>query len=188
MTEKLHRRTIRLQGVDYSSEGSYFITICTRNRVLLFGDVVGEKCTLSELGRIAFTCWKEIPEHFPNAEIDSYVVMPNHIHGIIHLFDNRRGTIYRAPTRDRVPMMDGAPTMEISNLEQFGKPVPGSIPTIIRTYKAAVSRIARKDYGIEGVWQRNYFEHIFGSEKDYENIIEYIESNPQNWKTGEENQ
>ena len=75
----------RLKGYDYSGPGAYYITIVTRNRECLFGDVVNDKMILNESGKIADKYWKEIPEHFPNAILDEYIVMPNHLHGIINL-------------------------------------------------------------------------------------------------------
>jgi REP element-mobilizing transposase RayT len=83
--EKHHRRSIRLKGYDYRRQGAYFVTICTHDRLCLFGEVVGGEMRLNEYGRIALGCWKEIPLHFPQAELDAFVVMPNHVHGIIVL-------------------------------------------------------------------------------------------------------
>src|SRR5262245_42671682 len=114
--QKRHRRSIRLKGHDYSSEGAYYVTIVTYHRDCLFGAIVNEEMILNDLGKIADECWRSIPEHFPNTESGAYVVMPNHVHGIIVIIDGGRGTIYRASTP-----------------EQFQKPVAGSIPTIIRT-------------------------------------------------------
>jgi REP element-mobilizing transposase RayT len=80
-----HRRSIRLKGYDYSQAGLYFITICVQDRICLFGKVVNGNMELNEAGKIAVSCWLEIPAHFPNATLHEYVVMPNHIHGIIEL-------------------------------------------------------------------------------------------------------
>jgi putative transposase len=131
-SQKHHRCSIRLKEYDYSQPGGYFITIVTYQRDLLFGKIVNEEMKLNDYGRVVEECWREIPKHFQNVELGAYVVMPNHVHGIIVINENnnraddessaRRGTIYRAPT------------------EQFGKPVSGSIPTIVRTFKSAVTR------------------------------------------------
>lgn len=165
-----HRRSIRLAHFDYASENSYFITIVTYQRQNLFGQILNDEVHLSRLGEVVRVNWLALPEHFPNSEIDEFVVMPNHIHGIINLFDDhRRGTIYRAPT------------------EGFGKPVKGSIPTIIRTFKAAVTRDARREsIYLAPIWQRNYFEHIIGEILEYDQVIEYIHNNPRNWLMDEE--
>jgi REP element-mobilizing transposase RayT len=148
--QKHHRRSICLPGYDYSSEGAYYVTIVTYHRDCLFGEIVDKEMILNDLGKIADECWRVIPEHFPFVELGAYVIMPNHVHGIIVIradvsllttavIDDRRGTIYRAPTQ-----------------EQFQKPVAGSIPTIIRTYKAAVTRRIGREHNAAGIWQRNY--------------------------------
>jgi REP element-mobilizing transposase RayT len=174
-----HRRSIRLKGYDYSSEGPYYVTMVAFHRDCLFGEIVHEEMVLSDFGKIADNCWREIPEHFPFVELGAYVIMPNHVHGIIVINDDhradanasaRRGTIYRAPTT-----------------EQFGKPTVGSLPTIIRTYKAAVTRRIGREHNATGIWQRNYYEHIIRDEKDLQNKTDYIEANPSLWEEDENN-
>lgn len=83
MTTNRHRRSIRLNGYDYSQTGVYFITICTQNRECLFGEVVNGAMRLNGLGEIAQRCWNEIPAHFPHVKLDAFVVMPNHVHGVL---------------------------------------------------------------------------------------------------------
>ena len=100
--------------------------------------------------------------------------MPNHMHGIIVITDDRRGAIYRAPTDD-------------ANIEKFGKPVKGSLPTIISTYKAAVTRLIGRELNETGIWQRNYYEHVIRNETDLQNKTDYIESNPLLWDEDDEN-
>jgi putative transposase len=171
--EKHHRRSIRLPGYDYAAAGGYFVTIVTSGRRCLFGEVNGEDVRLSPLGEVVKAYWQAIPDHYPNAALDEFVVMPNHIHGIIILHEpTGRGTIYRAPT----------------TVERFQKPTVGSIPTIIRTFKAAVTRRAGVELNMTGIWQRNYFEHILRGQEDYEHIAGYIIDNPRNWGQDEENQ
>jgi REP element-mobilizing transposase RayT len=82
-----HRRSIRLKGYDYSQEGAYFITICTQDRVCLFGDIVDGKMRLNDKGQHVEKCWHEILVHFPNVELDEFVIMPNHVHGILVIDD-----------------------------------------------------------------------------------------------------
>ena len=102
--ERHHRRSIRLKGYDYSQAGAYFITLVTHGGACLFGGVVDGEVRLSDFGLIADECWRLIPEHFPAVELSAYVVMPNHVHGIIILHDrdgrgtpdnHSTGTIYR---------------------------------------------------------------------------------------------
>jgi putative transposase len=168
-SQKHHRRSIRLKEYDYAQPGGYFVTIVTYQRDLFFGEIMDEEMVLNDFGKIADECWRAIPEHFPNVELGAYVVMPNHVHGIITITDGR-GTIYRAPTQ-----------------EQFQKPVTGSIPTIIRTYKSAVTRIIGREHNTTGIWQKNYYEHIIRNHEDWDRIHRYIESNPSMWAEDEEN-
>ena len=168
--EKHHRHSIRLKGYDYSQAGAYFVTIVTQNRACLFGAVVDGEMRLNETGQIVRRCWLDIPAHFPHAELDEFVVMPNHVHGIIVIVDGR-GTACRAPT------------------EQFGRPVTGSIPTVIRSFKSAVTKRINEQRGTPGahVWQRNYYEHIIRNEESLDRIRQYIANNPLRWAFDREN-
>jgi putative transposase len=179
-----HRKSIRLPGYDYSQAGAYYVTIVTFHRDCLFGEIVNKEMILNDLGKITDECWRAIPEHFPFVELGVHVVMPNHMHGIIAINDDhradantsaRRGAIYRAPTF-RAPI-----------IEQFGKPTVGSLPTIVRTYKAAVTRLIGRKHNTTGIWQRNYYEHIIRDEKDLQNKTDYIEANPMLWDEDENN-
>jgi putative transposase len=169
---------MRLKGFDYSAPGAYFVTIVTQDRAMLFGTVEDAEMRLSQVGAIADRGWREIPDHFPHVELGAFVVMPNHVHGILILRPAstpdtgsipRRGTIYRAPT------------------EAFGTPRPGSIPTIVRTYKAAVTRaVGRLPGDRQPLWQHGYYEHVIRGEADGNRIHMYIQSNPTNWDEDEE--
>jgi len=83
--EKHRRRTIRLQDYDYSQAGAYFITVCTKNRECLFGEISDGKIVLNEFGQIVESVWLDLPKHYPNIELDAFVIMPNHIHGIVFI-------------------------------------------------------------------------------------------------------
>jgi len=128
---------------------------------------------LNEQGSIVEKIWKEIPEHFTNVPLDEFIVMPNHVHGIL-LLDKTpdcRGMACRAPT-----------------VEGFGKPVKGSLPTIIRSFKSeSTHRINRLDKrkGIS-IWQRNYYEHIIRNQDSLNRIRRYIQENPIKWSTNPE--
>ena len=168
-----HRRSSRLQGYDYSQAGAYFVTICTRDRECLLGEItvgadsrVFPEMRLNDAGRAVQQCWIAIPDHFPHVELDVFVVMPNHVHGIVVIVDGR-GTACRAPTA-----------------EQFGCPVSGSIPTIFRSFKSAVTKCINEMRGTRGekLWQRNYWEHIVRNESELNRIREYIQNNPAQWE------
>ena len=177
---------------------AYFVTIVAHDRNCLFGEIKNDEMKISEMGRIANICWRAIPEHFPNVELGTFIVMPNHIQGIIILHERadavasaQKGTIYRAPTtvNDGPTGADRTHTgVDNSHAERFQKPVPGSIPTIIRTYKAAVTREIIKRLGEEtSIWQRNYYDHIIRTDDEHNLIHFYIESNVHNWTMDEEN-
>ena len=168
-SRKHHHHSIRVKGYDYTQPGGYFITIVTYHRDLLFGKILNDEMQLNDLGKFAEECWRAIPEHFPNVELGTHIVMPIHVHGIV-VISAGRGTIYRAPTQER-----------------FQKPVVGSIPTIIRTFKAAVTRRIGREHNGMGIWQRNYYEHIIRNDEDWDRIHRYIEANPSIWADDEEN-
>lgn len=170
---KHHRRSIRLKGYDYTQAGVYFVTICVAQRECLFGEIVDGEMRLNEYGRIVAEEWARTATMRSNVELGEFVVMPNHAHGIIVLTDNDVGARRRL-----------APTTE-----QFGKPIAGSLPTIIRAFKSAVTyriNILRQTSGAP-VWQRNYWEHIIRNERELERIRAYIINNPANWSIDEEN-
>ena len=176
---KGNRRSTRVPGYDYTSPGAYFVTVVAYQREMLFGEIENEEMRLNARGKIVSECWYEIPSHFPHVDLGAFVVMPKHVHGIIVITDEVcRGTIYRAPT-------NRAPT---NTTEQFGKSVAGSLPTIVRTFKAAVTRRIGRELNETGIWQRNYYEHIIRDERDWQRIHDYILANPVNWNDDEENQ
>jgi putative transposase len=180
--QKHHRRSIRLKGYDYTQPGAYYVTLCTKRKQCLFGDVVKGEMRLNSLGHIAFTCWQAIPNHFPHVELDAFVIIPNHLHGILVITDTLvRARHCRAPTIE---------LCDISTTEQFGRPVRGSIPTVIRTYKAAVTiRINRicNTKGTSLIWQRDLYEHINRDEESLHTIRQYIVENPWRWTDDPEN-
>jgi REP element-mobilizing transposase RayT len=182
--DKHHRRSVRLKEYDYAQPDGYFITIVTYQRECLFGEIVGEEMQLNKFGLVAQQQWEKLPKRFPNIELGTFVVMPNHVHMIIQIMDeSRRGTAENQNDRDgELPRR--APTQE-----QFQKPVKGSIPTIIRSYKSAVSYRINLMRGTNGVpvWQRNYYEHVIRNHEDWDRIHRYIESNPLLWAEDEEN-
>jgi putative transposase len=157
-----HRRSIRLRGYDYTSGGAYFVTANTHARECLFGQIAGGELDLNAYGQIALECWLDIPTHCPQADLDAFIVMPNHIHGIVVLVDD-------AARSSLTPVQ-----------ERFGKPVAGSLPTIVRLYKAAVTRRVNELRDALGmpIWQRNYYEHIIRDDESLNRIRAYIVSNP----------
>ena len=171
--KKHHRRSIRLKGFNYSRAGAYFVTICTKDRACLLGAVVDGDMRLNEFGEIVREEWLRTEQIRPNVALDTFIVMPNHIHGIIILNgDTRRGTLQRAPT-----------------IERFGKPTSNTIPTIIRLFKSITTKRINERRGTRGVpiWQRNYYEHIIRNDDELNQIREYIMTNPLKWEFDREN-
>jgi REP element-mobilizing transposase RayT len=168
-----HRRSIRLPGYVYAQAGWYFVTICTRERKCLFGDVEGGTMRLNPDGQIVKELWEDLPNHFQYLTLEQFTLMPNHLHGILIIAEHRRGTACRAPTRS----------------EAFGKPVPGSLPTIILSFKSAapksINHIRSSPSAL--VWQRNYYEHVIRNEKTLNRIRQYIIDNPAKWGEDPEN-
>ena len=171
---KHHRRSIRLQKYDYASEGAYFVTICTHNRECILGEIVEGEVRLSEIGTIAHQCWLEIPNHFKNVALDEYVIMPNHVYGIIIIQPSMVGVQYIEPLRE-------------PQSNRFQHITRRSIGSMIRSYKAAVTR--QCDHASVGQfrWQRNYYEHVIRGEKDLNKTREYIIMNPLQWFLDKEN-
>ena len=169
---KHHRRSIRLKGYDYTQPGAYFITICAYQRMHVFGEVIDGEMVLNETGKTARDEWFKTAELRSYAELheDEFMIMPNHVHGIIRILE-------RAGQRP-------APTREL-----FGKPVSGSIPTIVRAYKSAVTHAVNVAENSRGsvLWQKNYYEHIIRNDRELQNIEWYIVNNPLNWQLDRDN-
>ncbi|RYU95729.1 transposase [Emticicia agri] len=157
--------SVRLQSWNYANEGFYFVTICTKDRTCYFGDVIGSKFIPNGMGKIAFEEWHKTIELRPdmNIELAEFVVMPNHIHGILIIGRNEFNQSYN-----------------FSFKSQFKSPAK-DLASIIRGYKTAVTTYARKN-NIKFDWQERFYEHIIRSEEDYQKIANYIINNPAKWE------
>ena len=188
-----HRRSIRLPGHDYAGGGEYFVTLCVFERRPLFGTVVNGHMALNDTGRAAAECWRAIPDHFPQVALDEWIIMPDHMHGILRVQrEMPHGRARETPA--------------------FGRPIAGALGTILGAFKAAATRrirmgaaradhpagkglacqaptgAARADH-VAGkglacqaptVWQRNYYEIIIRDARARQNIRRYIRENPAN--------
>jgi putative transposase len=163
-------KSVRIRGYDYSQPGAYFITICTSQKKMVFGEVTQGIIHLSKLGGTANQELEQLSLNFSKIHLDVFVVMPNHIHVLITI-----------SAKDAL--------IQAANPEAFRHPVSGSIPTIVRAYKSAVTRRAGmlRNNPISDVWQRNYYEHVVRTEREKEQICAYIISNPDRWDTDKEN-
>ncbi|MCK4464495.1 MAG: hypothetical protein KAU83_02190, partial [Bacteroidales bacterium] len=207
---KYRIKSTRLKGWDYSSPGAYFVTIVTKNRAYYFGNVENGDMHLNELGEIAQQCFEKIPEHFLFVSLDSFVIMPNHVHGIIIIKPGNGGEIHSS-TKTEIINDGGAgdvETLHATSLQQQPQqpetdaasyitapknkkmasisPKPSSLSVIIRSYKSAVSKQARQIHP-DFVWQSRYYDHIIRDKKSLNNIRQYIIQNPLNWQADAEN-
>jgi REP element-mobilizing transposase RayT len=174
-----HRRSIRLKGYDYSQAGAYFVTIVTKDQVCLFGEVVGEGMRLNEYGVIADHVWLAIPDHFLSVELDDYIIMPNHIHGIIVITETV-GATHASSLQNMSPLQ---------NMSSMPGPQPQSVSSIVGSLKSAVTKRIneiRQTFGTP-IWQRNYYEQIIRDEESLQRIRQYILDNPAQWAFDKEN-
>lgn len=185
------RRSIRIQEFDYAQPGVYFITVCTYKRQCTLGEINHCEMFLNALGRIVQEEWNKTAVIRSNVSLDSFVIMPNHLHRILLIHESNeplaierenalqgRGTLQCAPTTNRLP-----------STERFGRSTCNSIPTIVRLFKASSTRrinILRGKMGAP-VWQRNYYEHVIRDEIELNRIRRYIDANPFNWHEDREN-
>ena len=152
---------------DYTNAGAYFITICTKNRLHYFGKIQEEKMQLSHCGVIADILWHEISHRYENVELGAFVVMPNHIHGILFLNENDDGN--NNDNENLAPVQ-----------KRFRNPGKNSISSIIGGYKAAVSKHAKRLH-IDFSWQSRFHDHIIQDQGSLKRIENYIAQNPARW-------
>ncbi len=165
--------TTRAKWWDYGSNGAYFVTINTYKREHYFGVIEKGEMILSEIGNIAKNCWLEIPEHFPFVQLGAFVIMPDHMHGILIISKPRDEKDDYLVTRPPVKARDIAPNT-------FG-PQSKNLASIIRGYKVGVTKNTRK-IKPDFAWQSRYHDHIIKNETEHNHIESYIINNPKNWK------
>ena len=206
---KHHRRSIRLKGYDYASEGAYYVTIVMYERECLFGEILDNEMYLSTYGEVVQKWWDEIPIHFPSVDLAAFVVMPNHIHGIIVITVERRGEVLSPrndPNQNDQQITDNNDSpyqtdefMEIG-LKNLGgmtpplsKAMPARNPTlgqIVAYFKYQSTKEMNKIEDVQTItkfWQRNYYEHIIRNENELKQKTDYILDNPTRWDLDNEN-
>jgi REP element-mobilizing transposase RayT len=172
-----HRRSIRLKKYDYAWAGAYFVTVCIRKRECLLGDMADDKIWLNDAGRMVQVVWDELPAHYPGMETDAFVVMPNHVHGVIVLV----GAGPRAcPEFDGQPQGVAPTILSLSDLLHRFKTMT------TKRYADGVKQTGWKPFPGK-LWQRNYYEHIIRNEKSLNSTREYIINNPAQWEFDREN-
>lgn len=161
---KYNRKSICLKGYDYSKNGLYFVTICCHQNMHLFGEVINEEVKLNDLSKMAEKCWLEIPRHFPFCGLYEFVIMPNHIHGIIEINNISEGVA--------------------KNISPVLRSPSKTIGSIVRGFKIGVTKYYRYEVKNDSkaiLWHRNYYDNIIFDMNGYENIARYIINNPKNW-------
>ena len=173
--DKHHHRSIRLRGFDYARPGAYFVTICTRERACLFGDVVDGALVSNEYGRVMGSCWQALPRHFPHVRLDAFVVVPNHVHGVIVITD--------------LPLQPqwGRGEAFAAHASPLQGTKSGSLGAIVQSFKSVSTRKINQIRGTPGMplWQRNYYEHVIRNEDEWNEIRTYIIENPRHWEWDE---
>lgn len=194
------RRSIRLPSYDYAAPGWYFVTICVQHRACLFGEVAGETVRLSPAGRIVQAAWDDLPNHYPNLVLDAFVVMPNHVHGILGLTagaaepDGATGTDgvtgpdgANGPDGVGAPLVGARPEAELSRHRAGTRPAPtlGDIVGAFksRTTNAYIRGIRTQDWPPfdRRLWQRNYWERVLRNERELTLARDYVVTNPLRW-------
>ncbi len=168
------RRSIRLKGYDYSRAGLYFVTICTQNRLCLFGEIEHGEMALNDAGKMVAHQWQELICRFDNIELHEFIVMPNHFHGTVESVG--------------VPLVG---TQNVGESHVIGQP-QGIAPTVgdvVGAFKSLTTNhyiwnVKRNNWHPfnKKLWQRNYFEHIIRNHESYLKITEYIHANPVKWR------
>ena len=170
---KYRSSTLRLENWDYRINGAYFVTLCTKNKICSFGEIVSDKTHLSLAGKIAQNRWNEIPEHFPFVELGEFVIMPNHIHGIIAI---------NQPVGTRHCLVKNNEKKPLLGKNRYQNQGKGSLSAIIGSLKSIVTKNIRENL-IKFDWQPRFYEHIIRTPESLDKISEYIVNNPSNWKT-----
>ena len=171
------RKPTRLRDYDYSQPGVYFVTICVQHRKCLFGTIIDGQMRLNEIGKIVVECWCRIPPHFPSIELGDYVVMPNHIHGIITHNTVGAGSPRPTEAEQSIPPTVGAGSPHpIENSPALGK--------IVAYFKYQSTKHLNQHHNTPGtrIWQRNYYDHIIRDDADLQRIRQYIQDNPMKWE------
>jgi putative transposase len=193
---KYRIESTRYRGYDYSSPGKYFITICTKNKIRYFGKIDNGKMILSETGQIAEKFWREIPDHFPNIKLDEFIIMPDHIHGILIInqdyfvqapklgasTDSTKiispGKLLKAPNLGA--STDSTKIISPGKLLQAPKLGAATIGLIINQFKR-ICTITIKTRGFDFAWQSRFHDHIIHTRIELYRIRKYIRENPEKY-------
>ena len=176
-----HRRSIRLQGYDYTQSGAYFLTVVVQDRLCLFGDVVDQEMRTNEAGEMVRRVWERLSGRFPCIQLDAFVVMPNHVHGIL-LIDQPVGAPLVGAHRGAI-----SPTRATTGVAPTLGAVVGAYKSLTtRAYIEGVNAGAWPSFR-KRLWQRNYYEHVVRNDASLAELRQYILDNPARWAFDREN-
>lgn len=166
MTELPKRKNHRLEDFDYSSYGYYFVTLCTYQKMKLLSQVSDGTVTLTDIGKQAETCWRNMAKLNSNVDIDSFIIMPNHIHGIIIL--RNQGELSG----------NNKYSFQITENKQHR-----SLQGLVRDFKSVTTRLYKKQSHVShSLWQDSFYDEVIKGEKHYLSVLNYIQQNPQKWE------
>jgi REP-associated tyrosine transposase len=148
-----NRHSVRLRDYDYRRAGAYFITVCVQDKRCVLSRIVNDAVMLDRAGRVVQSVWDSLPDRFPGLDVDAFVIMPSHVHGVIVLPDGGKGPLGE----------------------------------VVRTFKAASTRLIRTSGFPDFGWQRSYYEHVIRGEDELERVRAYVVGNPARWETDREN-
>ena len=167
------RRSVRLRGYDYSTPGAYFITVCTQNRLPLFGEVANGRMEANRLGSVIEDCWAKLPDHYDNVALDAFILMPNHVHGVIIIEDG--------PTCVGAGLKPALPAAV--SVRRHG------VPEIVRAFKTFSARKINEMRASTGtpVWQRGFYDHVIRDDGELDRVRTYVMDNPRKWSEDADN-
>ncbi len=160
------RKSIRLKGYDYTREGAYYVTLCTQNKKCIFGKVVEERTELNDLGKVVAGSWKWLARRYSYVELDEWIVMPNHFHGIL---------LIRAAGGSRTAPTASDPVQRSRKIKPLGRLI-GAFKTVSSTRISQLSSLSGSE-----VWQRDFYDHVIRDRADLLRIRQYIQENPMLW-------
>jgi REP element-mobilizing transposase RayT len=187
MEKHRERKRNRLRDFDYSQNGYYFVTICTKDRLNLLGEIGNGRSILNEYGSVVESSWLQIPNHYKNTELEEFVIMPNHIHGIIIIVGNAEMRSVLNPKPHTAGNAEMRFAQNCTHLKRQDRSKM-YLSKVIHSFKSSVTRKIRKDYQdyIWG-WQKSFYDHVIRNDESLRKIRQYIINNPLNWHLDENN-
>ena len=180
---KYRIESTRLKDYDYSLNGAYFVAICPKNSMHLFGSIVDQKLIPNRQAEVVTECWLDLPAHYTNCVLDKFIIMPNHVHGII-IIDNEIAETGLKP--DKVVVVETG-LKPVSTAGRVAKPYP--LSEIIRGFKTFSARRINEYQNTRGkaFWQSRFFDHIIRNREELKRIRQYIIENPLKWELEKNN-